>query len=272
MTLLIRELERTESRVLGALRCVDASTGAGIETPLQVQVAGARIRRNRSGLYVLVQADTPALLALHEAAFDAPPALPAVGSVAFTASIEDPSGRYLPRLATLALPRDPLPANAALPGSLFRAIDIPMYPAGVAPLGANWAVLRVSVRDGASGDALGGALLRVRSGGQVLALGLSDWRGEALVPVPGVPATTWSEDPDAVVVSEIAAQLEGAFDALTGTRVSAAQVQAGQAPHTLPRVDPQDLETRFALLPNATQALQLASGRSQSVTLTLALP
>lgn len=269
MTLLIRELERTESRVLGALRCLDASTGAGIETPLQVQVDGARIRRNRSGLYVLVQADS---LATHEGAFDEPPALPAVGSVAFTASIEDPSGRYLPRLATFALPRDPLPANAALAGSLFRAIQVPMYPAGVAPLGANWAVLRVSVRDGASGDALGGALLRVRSGGQVMALGLSDWRGEALVPVPGVPATTWSEDPEAVVVNEIAAQLDGAFDALTGTRVSAAQVQAGQAPGTLPRVDPQDLETRFALLPNATQALQLASGRSQSVLLTLAMP
>lgn len=269
MTLMIHELERTESRVLGALRCVDASTGAGIDTPLQVQVAGARIRRNRSGLYVLVQADT---LALHEGAFDAPPALPATGSLTFTASIEDPSGRYLPRLATFALPRDPLPANAAQAGSLFGAIEVPMFPTGVAPLGANWSVLRVSVRDSTRGDALGGALLRVRSGGEVLARGLSDWRGEALVPVPGVPVTTWSEDPEAVVVSEIAAQLDGTFDALTGTRVSAAQVQAGQAPNTLPRVDPQDLETRFALLPNATQALQLASGRSQSVSFTLALP
>jgi len=269
MTLLIRELERTESRVLGALRCVDASTGAAIDTPLQVLVPGARMRRNRSGLYVIVQADS---LAAHEGAFDAPPALPATGSLSFTASIADPSGRYLPRLATFALPRDPLPANAAQAGSLFRAIQVPMYPAGVAPLGANWSVLRVSVRDSTSGDALGGALLRVRSGGQVLARGLSDWRGEALVPVPGVPATTWSEDPGAVVVSEIAAQLEVAFDALTGTRVSAAQVQAGQVPDTLPRVDPQDLETRFALLPNATQALQLAFGRSQSVPFTLALP
>lgn len=272
MTLLIHELERTESRVLGALRCVDASTGAGIDTPLRVQVPGARLRRNRSGLYVIDVIAQAEALAAHEGAFAAPPALPVVGSVAFTATIEDPSGRYLPRLATLALPRDPLPANAAQAGSLFRAIEVPMFPASVAPLGANWAVLRVSVRDGASGDALGGVLLRVRSGGQVLALGLSDWRGEALVPVPGVPVTTWSEDPDAVVVSEIAAQLDGVFDALTGTRTPAADVQAGRGPGTLPRVDPQDLEARFALLPNTTQALQLAAGRSQSVSLTLALP
>ena len=46
MTLVIRELERVESRVLGALRCVDASTGAAVAGRLQVQVPGASVRRN----------------------------------------------------------------------------------------------------------------------------------------------------------------------------------------------------------------------------------
>ena len=78
MTLVIHELERTDTRVLGALRCIDASTGAALAGPLQVQAPGARIRRNRSGLYIIAGADA---LAAHESEFEAPPGAPAPGSV-----------------------------------------------------------------------------------------------------------------------------------------------------------------------------------------------
>ena len=100
MTLLIRELERIDTRVLGALRCVDAATRVQVGTPLDVRIAGATVRRNRSGLYVIVRAEaplSPAALAAHEAAFDTPPATPAVGDVTLTVTVSDPSGRYLPR-------------------------------------------------------------------------------------------------------------------------------------------------------------------------------
>jgi hypothetical protein len=39
VTRLLRELERVESRVLGALRCVDAGTGADIATPLTLRAS-----------------------------------------------------------------------------------------------------------------------------------------------------------------------------------------------------------------------------------------
>lgn len=269
MTLVIRELERLESRVLGALRCVDASTGVAVTTPLHVSVHSARVRRNRSGLHVITHAQS---LEEHVAAFQTPPALPAVGALPFTATVSDPLGRYLPRTAAFNLPRDPLPANAALPGSLFRPIDIALYPASVAPVGANWSVLRVTVTDAATGDALGGALLLVTSGAEIIARGLTDWRGEALVAVPGVPVTTWSDDPDAVVVSEIAAQVQAVFDPVTGTRATPADVQAGRSPDTLPLVDPDTLEAQRAALPNATLPVLLAAGRAQSLSVPLALP
>jgi hypothetical protein len=269
VTLVIRELERTEARVLGALRCVDATTGAPANAPLQVTVAQARVRRNRSGLFVVVSADD---LAGHEGAFQSPPDTPALGSVALTARIEDPSGRYLPRLAALALPRDPAPANAAEVDSLFRPIDVPLFPASVAPLGANWSVLRVTARDGVSGDALGGALVIVSSAAGTLARGLTDWRGEALVPVPGVPVTTWSEDAGNVVVSEITAQAQLVFDTDTGTRVSAADLRAGRAPTAPPLVDPTLLEAGRNTLPNTSLTVPLAAGRSRSLTFLLALP
>jgi hypothetical protein len=270
MTLVIAELERTETRVLGALRCVDATTGTPVESLLQVTMPGAWLRRNRSGLVVIAGADA---LAAHEAAFLAPPAAPPLGSVALEATIVDQLGRYLPRRAAVALPRDPDPANAGTPGSLFRPIEVPLYPATAAPTGANWALLRVSVTHAGSGDALGGVLLRVLQGATVLARGLSDWRGEALVAVPGVPVTTWSEDPGDVVVNEIAVELEATIERAAPHRTTMADVLAGRAPAEPLIVDPDRLEAGGggAFVRRRT-ALAIAAGRSQSVSFALAIP
>lgn len=269
MTLLIDELERTETRVLGALRCVDAATRTPVESLLRVTMPGARLRRNRSGLYVIAGADA---LAAHEAAFQAPPAAPPLGSVALHATIVDPLGRYLPRLAAVALPRDANPANAGTPASLFRPIDVALYPAAAAPTGANWALLRVSVTHAGSGDALGGVLLRVLQGSMVLARGLSDWRGEALVAVPGVPVTTWSEDPGDVVVNEIAVELEATVERANQHRTPMADVLAGHVPAGPLIVDPDRLEAGGAasFVRHRTD-VAIAAGRSQSVPFVLTL-
>jgi hypothetical protein len=269
VSVVMRELERVERRVLGALRCVDATTGAGIDAPLNVTVESARIQRNQSGLYVIAAATA---LAEHEATFTTPPALPAIGSVQLSATLADPSGHYLPRRTTLNLPRDPQPTHAANTDSLFRPVEVAMFPSSVAQVGENWAVLHVSLGETNTGDALGGALLILANGATILARGLTDWRGEALLPVPGVPVTTWSTDPHAVVVSEIDVQIRVVFDPASGTRTSAADVSAGRAPALLPTVDPDDIETRVNALPNASVAATIAARRVQSLSCQLALP
>lgn len=264
-----RELERHEDRVLGALQLVDAGTGASIDRSFDVRVLGpgqATLVRNRSGLYVIRHWSE---LAAHALPFDAPPLTPDVGAQALRLSISDPLGQYLPRIATLRLPRDPA-ANA--PDSLFQPALVPLYPAASAATGANWALLRVTLTETGSGDALGGALLRVRRNGEVLARGLSDWRGEALIPVVGVPVTTFSDDQNAVVVSEIEVSLEAVFDAATGLRTPIAAVRAGRAPAVLPQVDPVALETQIASLPNTSLNLSIAARRSQHRALSLDLP
>jgi len=258
--------ERVDRRVLGALRCVDATTLMPIDEPLAVSAPGARLLRNHSGLYVI---QTWTRLPAHEDAFDAPPAAPAVGSESLVLDVRDASGRYLARRVAIALPRDPAPANLELPGSLFRPVDVPMYPAPSAPTGANWVELRATVRETATGDGLGGALLRVVSAGNVLARGLTDWRGEAFVPVAGVPITTWSTEPGAVVVSEISASLECYFDAAMGTRTPSADVRSGIAPIGEPLPDPQAIEIGRAALPQAIVPAVLAAGRAFNVGISL---
>ena len=269
MSLLFRELERVERRVLGALCCVDATTLAPIDRPLILRAADARIVRNPSGLYVIAGW---ARLAAHEGAFDAPPATPPIGSETLVVDVHDPAGSYVSRRMAVALPRDPSLGQAGASGSLFRAIEVAMYPSAAAPVSANWVELRATVTETVSGDALGGAWLRVVAGGRVLARGLTDWRGEALVPVAGVPVTTWSSEPDAVVVTEIAASLECYFDAAAGTRTSADDVRDGRPPATQPLPDPQALEDARAALPQAMVPLLLAAGRSLPVAIAVAVP
>jgi len=265
----LREIDRVEWRVLGAVRFTDATTGAPVERVLRVDAPGASLVRNRSGLYVIRRWDE---LAAHESEFLSPPSVPAPGSRTLRLSVTDPAGDYLSVAAQVRLPRVSDPAHAADADSLFQPAVVPLYPSASAPVGANWAVLRVSLSEAASGDALGGALLRVRSNGAVLARGLTDWRGEALVPVVGVPVTTFSEDADAVVISEINVSLQAAFDPASGSRTPAAQVRAGRPPAVPPLVDPVALESVFDALPRTQMALAIAARRSQRAVLSIDLP
>ncbi|HEX9105725.1 MAG TPA: hypothetical protein VF832_00820, partial [Longimicrobiales bacterium] len=139
----MREIQRVDTRVLGALRFVDAGTGSDIVTPLQVRAleGSARFVRNRSGLQVIAQWS---VLAAHEAEFAEPPATPAVASQRLPIVVRDATGRYLPRRLSVALPRDPDAGHAADAGSLFRPLVVPMYPASASATGANWSVLRAT--------------------------------------------------------------------------------------------------------------------------------
>lgn len=199
--------ELLDRRILAGVRFVDAVTGLPVPRTLRVVAPGVRWIRNRSGDYVVAAA--PGLEA-HTAAFTAPPALPPVGSVVVMLTVEDPAGAYLPRRASLALPRDPDPAAGDQPGSLFRPVEIPVFPAPAAPVAASWAVVRVTVLGDDPEARLPRAMLRVvrQSDGVVLNRGLADGRGEALIAVAGIPVTTFSTDEGPVLATEIAARVE----------------------------------------------------------------
>jgi hypothetical protein len=269
MTRAFREIERVQSRALAALRFVDAATRAPIPTALTLRVLDGRARlvRSAGGDWVVASWTE---LAEHEAAFAAPPAAPPIGSVPLRLTVADPTGLHLPRALSLGLPRDADPTHAAEAGSLFRAVEVPMYPAPGAAAGANWSVLRVSLRE-SGGDALGGALLRVRRNGDVLGRGLTDGRGEGLVTLVGVPMVTFGDDDEAVVVTEIAVTVEAIFDPSAGTRMPEEDVAAGRrAP--VPIVDPDTLEDAAATLPSVAQPIAIAARRRQTLAMTLDLP
>lgn len=267
MTRAFRELERCEARVLGALQLVDAGTEAPLVRLFEVRLFGpgqASLLRNGSGL-IVVRAWSD--LAAHEDAFDAPPSAPVVGSRSLRLAIRDPLGKYLPRIATLALPRDASAAQAGNAESLFQPARVPMFPSASAPTGTNWSLLRVSLTETGTGHALGGALLRVRRNGEVLARGLTDARGEGLIAVVGVPIVTFSDHDGPVTTADLAVVLDAIFDPASGLRTA-----PGQSVRESPLVDPVAIEAQAADLPTASLNLSIAARRSQHRALTLDLP
>jgi hypothetical protein len=192
-------LERIDQRVLGALRLVDRVIGTPVRRALSVHCDQARLVRNMSGLYVITEAEG---LEAHSRSFTAPPDTPPytppytppLESLTYRFEIRDPKQDYLPRSAALSLPRDPDPANAGTEASLFTPVDLDVYPSSTAPLSANWSSIRASVTR--ESDPLRGALIRIVDPAEetLLASGITDLRGEALVIVPGVPVTKFAED------------------------------------------------------------------------------
>jgi len=133
-----------------------------------------------------------------------------------------------------------------------------MFRSPAAGFSLAWAVVRVSVSAADTGRGLGGVLVRVLRGAApaVMASGMSDRRGEALVAVPGVPVTTFGSGAN-VLATEVSVTLQAIVD------------PDGREPP-----DPDDLETRLGApgIRSASVAdVALASGRTvvQAIAVTL---
>jgi hypothetical protein len=241
--------ELSDSRVLGALRFTDAVTALPIDVPLSVTAPGVRWIRNRRAQWVIASAPG---LAAHETQFPAPPSAPNLGDVHVSFAVSDPSGRWLSRVGSVALPRDPDSSHATQPASLFVVQDIPMYPTPAAPTQRGWAVVRASVAGNTPGSTLPHALVRVvrDSDGARMGAGMTDARGEALIAIEGIPSALLGDGDGPVVAKEIAVHLQVVSDP-----------NAGDTPN------PDDLETRHVALLVREVAASVASGRVLTMSL-----
>jgi hypothetical protein len=163
----------------------------------------------------------------------------------------------LPRNLDRKTPDDRDRADAS--DSVFRAIETPLYPAPAARVAPSWALVRATVLRQGTTETLAGALIRVldRNNNAVMARGLSDGRGEALVAVPGIQVTNWNQapGPGPVTTHQVAVTIETIFD---------------PAARGFP--NPRDLEDRRAQLRTSSQNAQLASGQTLVTTLFVELP
>jgi hypothetical protein len=209
-------IENCDHRVLGGFQCVDAITNGSIVDPLKVSSSQLVLRPNRSGVYAVW--DGPNLRKY--TAFD--PVLPWPAPTAFEIAIQDPSLRYLPRRSNIQVPQ-PLPTNPAPPAPPFTASTsqaisygpqlITLYRGPAAPVGPNWAVVRASVASDATPPVpLPWAVLQVLNGATVMATGVADSNGQALLAIQGLGLRVSSSAGGPVTEVTTAATVQVWFD------------------------------------------------------------
>lgn len=140
--------------------------------------------------------------------------------------------------------------------------QVVLYPTTAAPLAPNWAVLRVSVVSNATPPVpLPWAVIQVQGAGSPAPSGLTNQNGEALLAVPGLGFKLSSNATGAVTEATIAATVTAFFDPATLT----------QPRGWVPNPDDILLNLSNPQWKSATQAVQLGSGQTVFVTLTISM-
>lgn len=265
--------ENVDRRVLAGFRCVDAITGASILQPLSVDGSPLAIRRNTSGIFAVL--DAPGLTALTTKFLP-----PADGSWPLptnaTITIQDPSLRYLPRRAQIAVPQ-PLPMTAP-PGTtaphttslaappppppVTTPQDIFLYPTPAAPLAPNWAVVRASVASSSAPPVpLPWAVIQVTMSGSPPVNGVANNRGEALTAVAGLGLQLSASGTGAVTETTTPATVTALFDPAT----------LAQPKGWIPNPDDILLNLSSTKWKTASATVQLAPGQTVFVNLTISM-
>lgn len=258
-------IDLVDRRVFAAVRLLDAVTGAPVSGAFTVSSDEVELRSNRSGLIVITALKTPSLTGLMSEAervefvtsrgyslqTDTGAAPPS--SLPFTLLVTDRSGRYLERRCALRivarLLTDPLAAPVPFDREMMLSSVMQPWPGNV--------VIRASVS--LAGVPLPGVLFNVRraSGNEILARGMSDTNGEALILVPRIPVSTWVDsDADGLVdAGEVTTTT-------TSVRLIAAYDPANWNPatRTLINVPEPDVLQATAGLPRRTITFSVASG------------
>lgn len=198
-------------RVLAGVRFVDGVTGLQATGPLRVSAADVEFTASRRGVLAVRWArgfDLPSAAAAEDplAADYVDPLVPDVATD-FEVEAWDAAERYVPRRFVLTLPRRVGDAQTPLDG----LVDVTMMPAPTARIAHNWSTVRGRVVD-EGGDPIAGALVLLREPpadevpGAIIARGLTAplyhpsrpdsarrSAGEFLIPVAGIPVTTWGD-------------------------------------------------------------------------------
>jgi hypothetical protein len=286
-------IENVDRRILAGFRCVDAITSGSILSPLTVTAALLVLRRNRSGIFAVM--DAPGFTALTNQF------LPSTSSSwprpsSFEITIQDPTLSYLARRATIAVPQ-PLPVipppSAPAPTTTPQATTptptttgqgapattappaappplppvttpqtVVLYPTPAAPIAPNWAVVRVSVMSNATTPApLPWAVIQLTGTGSATPVGLTNLNGEALLAVQGLGLSLSSNSTGAVTEATTAATVTALFDPSS----------LSQPKGWIPNPDDILLNQSSSQWKSASQPVQLGPGQTVFVTLTISL-
>ena len=254
-----------DRRALALVALIDVY-GAPVAAPVRVVGDGIRTVPKPPGGFALLAASG---FADYEADFAAPPPVPALGARQLRLDLTPAGAALAPRSVALALPRDPDPAGAAHPDSLFHAAEVELLPSPRAAVAGSACAVRVTVRRKDDGRFVENALVRGQSeDGLFSARALTDARGEAClvfaalpISFPGAGASIGHDLAARVVVhADPAVAAFHAPDTLTAAVAAAGGRVSGHA-------DPDSIGAAIAPVFATGTAVRIAAGRQPALAL-----
>lgn len=179
-----RSVALLDRRMVAAIQLV-GPLGEAIDEPVTLECAGGRWYGKGGGLFVLQHwAEDPGLSAHWESQQSAF----AVSGKRLEFTLRPSGRRYMPRKASLRLPRDSDPANRAAANSLFQPAAIALPATTAFPLGGNAAGVIVSLSRDDDDAPIENAVVRLRdsASGMIRAIGITNAYGEALLVTTGL--------------------------------------------------------------------------------------
>lgn len=257
--------ELLDRRIFAALRFVD-SAGRLVTTPVAISAEPpVKVSRNRSGLAIIAGADG---LRADEASFDTPST--PVGTLEFALNLYPYDRNLAPRRLLLSLPRDAEATNSALPGSLFRPINVELLASTDARQSGQVAAVRLTVVRADDGRRVEGALIRIDSGNDApTARGVTNQVGEALLLVYGLALS--APGPNASIVDDHAVDVELIVDPELVVFHDGISSDP-ELPQPASLIDPDDLELRLSGQATPAQSVRIAAGRTTVKTIEWTLP
>ena len=243
-----------EYRYLGAVRLVEPCLGTMISSGFRLEGTGTTWFANRSGVWVV---ETATGLEAHRNSFSAPPATPAARSLTFDVRAISSSATWLSRAFKLTMPRPPRDRTT----DLFTPMPVVISPSPAYTARCTWAQVRISVRLAPttaqpSGIPLEGVVLRSSITGMNSITTQTDARGEALLPLPGLPLFHAGTGTGAVLDPKTSVRIFAIFDRaatdpVTGLRRSL--------------VDPDDVWARRTSLVSVSPRIVIGAGEQQNL-------
>lgn len=241
-----------DRRALAWLRPVDVY-GRPLTGPLRIVGDGITAIRKKDGTIAVLGANG---FDEYTASFLAPTS-PAAGSKHVALDIDSTSGEIGARRFDLTLPRDPDPAKADQPDSLFQSVAVQMLPGASARLVGSACALRVTVRRKSDKKFVENALVRAQTeDGAFSARGLTDSRGEATLIFPSLP----------IAFPGAGANLQPNIQARVVVTADPNSVRFNSPGSTVPErpvppfIDPDELASTAADFPSGT-AVAISAGR-----------
>ncbi|GAA4049578.1 hypothetical protein [Parerythrobacter jejuensis] len=257
-----RSVTLLDRRMVAAIQVVDP-LDRPVDVPIGFEAQGARWIDKGSGLFVLLEWDRDRALSRN---WENQVSTFATGSQSLNLILTPVGNRLMPRKASIALPRQPDPAQRDNPDSLFQPARVMLSAASGFRAEGNACAVTVTLSRQSDGHAIEHAVIRLRdaANGPIRTTGITNRHGEAMLVLAGLPLAAAGNNASASPTHAMV--VEALVDPAN------ARFNAEPPANTAPPIDPDAVIAATAPAGIVQTSVDLQTGRTASAKLAWSAP